>query len=445
MDLSKVVYLGVFLTEDSKEKLLGLFPERLPVVHAHHLTIAYKPDRQKVLDFNFGQRVRLRVVGKAADDKCQAALVSGDFESENAKPHVTVSTAEHVPPKYSNELLESAAVAPFEPAIEIEGVFGAYTNDGVITEWVPVPTAAVTINSKPQVDTVAAIFLLRKFGERHFPGISSARIGRAGLTPGAGEVALDWGGGIFDHHSAPSPTTASAMVCSYLGLKSPAFKKLLDFVYRDDVEGKGIISADPIDRAFGFPGMLAAASRAYPDDFERVVHMFLPILEAHYIEEEKRTEGLPREFLRLKEIGDVEQFSLRAQGRELKVISLTCDDAGMAGYLRSNGGGRYDIVAVWRTTGHLAIATRDLPGRPRLDISGLAATVRKAEAMLLGLAVPADADLVLPGKIDPVQMWHYDPGTNSVLNGGINYQSTPATKIPRKKLRGLIELAFRAR
>jgi hypothetical protein len=312
----------------------------------------------------------------------------------------------------------------------------------------PQAVRTIYLPSRPQVDTVLAVFLLRKFGEAAFPGVGEADVQMHSQQTVAGEGALmlDCGGGEFDHHNAQPPVTASALVARALGVEGRgAIKKILDLAYRDDVHGKGIMSTDAIDRAFGLPGLISSAARSYPSDPRKIIEIFMPVLEAHYIEEEKRAEGMPREMERLAKEGKVETFDVRQRGQSLRVIVLECDDPSMSGYLRSQNGGRHDVVAQWRTSGHLNITTRTVQHRPRVDLAPLAAALRKGEIMLSGGTIEADDEMLMkPGRIPGLENWYYDTATNSILNGGAHYAETPATKIPRAKLRGLIELAFRA-
>jgi len=101
----KVLYTAVVLTPESKARLLDAFPEPvLKKVHAHHMTIKFKPSEADVAGLELGAEVDLVVSGYAATDKIQAVAVVG-FMSDNDIPHITVSTDGKTPPKESNALL----------------------------------------------------------------------------------------------------------------------------------------------------------------------------------------------------------------------------------------------------------------------------------------------------------------------------------------------------
>jgi hypothetical protein len=104
-------YTGVFLDESSHKALLEWWEKHTNTpLHAktwaHHMTIAFKPDAEKLEATPIGKKVHLKVIGWAADEKGQAVLVEPvGVASDNKHPHVTISTAPGTQPVYSNELL----------------------------------------------------------------------------------------------------------------------------------------------------------------------------------------------------------------------------------------------------------------------------------------------------------------------------------------------------
>lgn len=110
--MAKVLYLGIFLTKESIKKLHEMFPpifKKLPP--DPHVTLSFKPDDSTVEAFKLlvGHKLFIEVKGYALDDKAEAVIVSiPPIASQNRVPHVTISTAEGVPPVYSNTLLETA-------------------------------------------------------------------------------------------------------------------------------------------------------------------------------------------------------------------------------------------------------------------------------------------------------------------------------------------------
>ena len=102
------MFISAVLTEESRKRLLERVPPVHPNVYAHHVTMAYKPDPTTLEYYRQmeGQRLRIPVTAMALDDKAQAVLVGA--ESENEHPHITISVAEGVEPRYSNDLFDIA-------------------------------------------------------------------------------------------------------------------------------------------------------------------------------------------------------------------------------------------------------------------------------------------------------------------------------------------------
>lgn len=106
--MAKPAYVGVFLDRSSRKLLLGRVPVRHSTLHADHVTLAFG----KALEgksYPVGKRVVFRIWATAWDLKGQAVLCKRldleEFLSGSQWPHITVSCAEGVPPKYSNELM----------------------------------------------------------------------------------------------------------------------------------------------------------------------------------------------------------------------------------------------------------------------------------------------------------------------------------------------------
>jgi hypothetical protein len=89
---ANVAYSAVVLDEKSRQRLIERFKSLIPEgyeIIAHHMTInmgEINPELEKFL----GIPVRLSVNDFAMDDKVIAVGVNG-FESQNAKPHITLA------------------------------------------------------------------------------------------------------------------------------------------------------------------------------------------------------------------------------------------------------------------------------------------------------------------------------------------------------------------
>lgn len=312
------------------------------------------------------------------------------------------------------------------------------------------PFHTIALPTRSQPDTIIAIFILKRFGEERFPGISGAKYEvRPRLVDGETEetllkegiVPIDLGEGEFDHHAKTTKTTSSALIAQYLGQKdNPALSKLLKFAERDDFFGKGIISTDPLDRAFGLSGLIGSLNRKYVNEPSRVIEIILPILEAFYEEEERRAFELPKELQDKLAEGKAFTFAVRQRGKKLSYIFIETDNASMAGFLRSKNGGGHDVVALRLSSGHVNILTRPMQ---KVDLRSLVVLLRIQEAENRGVVVSDDPNkLAVTGVLAEVPEWYYDPATNSLLNGGPNPQSVSPTAIDPLELKKLLEVGL---
>ena len=114
-------FVGVFLDELQKQKLLDSIPPIHPNVFAEHVTVKFKPSREDLIrmdDLNlFGSKFQIDVLGYAEDEMGQAITVNvvglpdGIFP-EGRTQHITISTADGIKPVYSNELISTKGAVP---------------------------------------------------------------------------------------------------------------------------------------------------------------------------------------------------------------------------------------------------------------------------------------------------------------------------------------------
>lgn len=308
----------------------------------------------------------------------------------------------------------------------------------------------IVLPTRTQPDTLVAIFILKKFGEERFPGIKEAEVDFWQVVPEGestetldkkGVVLIDLGGGRFDHHDKRPQTTASDLIASYLGVNEDvALVKLLEYARRDDFFGKGTISNDSIDRAFGLSALVAALNKSLVKNPGKVIDIIMPILIAHHNEETRRTKELPQEFEEKLKLGTAEIFEVKQRDKKLRVVIITSESGSLAGYLRSQDGGKFDVVAQWLPSGHVNILTRSVK---RIDLRSLAALIRVEEATGAGKEFDMSArEFAKFGRIKEIPEWYYDPATNSIQNGGLNPKEVSPTKISRIDFRKILELGL---
>jgi hypothetical protein len=301
----------------------------------------------------------------------------------------------------------------------------------------------IIVPTYPHADTIVAIFLLKKLGKAKYPGIEEAQVEMHNILPESPEILskkgyllLDIGGGELDHHDTDKHV--SQIIAEDLGIeKDPALIKLLSYTKRDDIYGKGTISDDPIDRAFGLSGLIVNVNRSFPDNPQKVVDIILPLIEAHYEEENKRTKELPKEFEKLQKEKKAETFELKQGKKKLKIIMLLSDNPSLPGWLKSSPGLKADVVVQKRSTDHINIMTRPLK---RIDLRILTALLRMKEIKKKDPSSKLNFyELIKPGRISVAPEWYFDPKTNSILNGGMNPQGTSPTKISWEEIKDAIE------
>lgn len=295
----------------------------------------------------------------------------------------------------------------------------------------------ILLPTRPQPDTIVAIFLLQKFGVQTYPGVTTATIQvNPNATETPGQLLLDVGGGELDHHG--SNECASEIVAKKLNIeKDQSLQKLIAYARRDDTQGKGIISKDPIDRAFGLSGLIANLNKQYPTDPNVVVQTILPLLTAHHSDADEHYNKLPVlvEGLTQTNLFRTVYIQNKSVGK-IKTAFVSSDHIGLAGFLRSNAGGNYKVVVQRRPSGHVNVITKQ---NPKLDLAQLAAMVRMQECVETNTAIPDETSLFQTGTHPDIKNWYYDPATNSLLNGGVTPDAIEATKVKWVDIQTIVE------
>lgn len=305
----------------------------------------------------------------------------------------------------------------------------------------------ICIPTRPQPDTIVAIYLLKTYGKEILPHIETATYKiLSQLEPEKTEfdylqqgiLLLDVGGGNLDHHSKKEQTTASALVAEFLQIeRNKTIEKMLAYAKRDDFYGKGTQSDDPLDKAFGLSGLIAVLNKQYEHDIAKVIDIVLILLEAHHYQEKKRVEEFPIEIQQLKKEGKFEEVEVKHKNNTLKVCFIESDNVGLPGYLRAVDGGRFDIVVQRRSTGHVNILTKPLK---KPDLRKVAEGIRVEEYSLKYNKKPETIDRFQSiARIEEVPEWYYDTATNSLQNGGVNPKGTGATKIDWSSIKTIVK------
>lgn len=296
----------------------------------------------------------------------------------------------------------------------------------------------IVLFPKIQVDTAIAFYLLKQFGENQFPGLNDAKVVFWSDLPSGknafqleeeGYVLVDMGGGRFDHHKYGQENltvSSSLMVAQFLGLSDKLeFQKLLELSRRDDLEGKGTLSRDPIDRAFGISGLLMSLVKTYPNDPLLVLNLVVPLFHAHYMQEYRRYEELPNEYESALQNGKAKVFNAVQLGKKVKIVYIETDNSALPSYLRSKDVGAH-LVVQKGSTGHVNIISKQ---QEKLELHIVAKNIKLLEAQKNNLVLTVDSlnELEQSGKTNGLPHWYYDTRANTLQNGGINFLGIPPT------------------
>lgn len=143
------IYLGIFLTHKSKEKLNSWLANKiklLPIKPKHlHTTLVFKPSKSEIDRFlpSLRKRVAMRILGLATSKLVQAVhteILDKDLSQlcNNKYPHITISTQPGIKPVTSNALLEFGK-RPTPPSNElvVEGFCDARMKNGWMSDYIP--------------------------------------------------------------------------------------------------------------------------------------------------------------------------------------------------------------------------------------------------------------------------------------------------------------------
>jgi hypothetical protein len=108
------IYIGIFLDDTDKASLLWFLTPLHPKIYGDHVTLLFKPNAEEVEAYqkHIGRKIPIYLLSEFADEKGQAVSVKVGMSTLPARhalslPHITISCAEGVEPKYSKELLVS--------------------------------------------------------------------------------------------------------------------------------------------------------------------------------------------------------------------------------------------------------------------------------------------------------------------------------------------------
>lgn len=304
---------------------------------------------------------------------------------------------------------------------------------------------SIVVHGKPHLDEIAAIWLLRMFGEEKFPGISTATVvfwGNGGETPDGrtaedyereGTLLIGVGGGRFDEHPAVNSKrkqdeSATTLVAKAIGVDGePALKKIFEYVTDEDLNG----SSRPFDLAH----LVKLLHKQYPDNPEKAMEWATAALEAKY-REQMQFWAAKEEYGRIAQVEEVPG----PEGKSLRVASIVSDNVQMSEFARSNHGGNAAIVILKRSSGNVQIFTNK---RFKLDLCDVVRMIRLAEQRAKGLILTSDwRELMAEGKVAGAEEWFYHLTGQMLLNGSLTATDVPPSQIALEDIRRIVSVGI---
>jgi len=307
----------------------------------------------------------------------------------------------------------------------------------------------IVTHEQPHLDEIFAVWLLRKFGKKMFPGIDEAKIiftGNGGRLPEdvsaedlekGGILPIGTCGGRLDEHpgfdaKGKENECASTLVAKCLGIDDdPALKGILQFVLKGDTK-KG--TGHPFDLA----EITKSLHRQYPKRQEDVIKWTTVGIEAKYRDQLRFLGETKKEF---EQNAEVESIS-GPGGRTLKMVTIVTDNEQMNGFARSRHGGEASIVIQkgfsGRMKGNVQIFTNAKHGLTLYDVVQM---LRIAEQEKKRKVVTTNwEELAKEGGVKGAEEWWFFPRGGMILNGSLTAKDVPPTKIPLEEIQMMVRL-----
>ncbi len=161
----------------------------------------------------------------------------------------------------------------------------------------PIEVNTLLTHAHPDLDAGLSVYLLRKHGETHFPGVTDAKLEfvSANTLPRGktadelekeGLLAVDTGGGRFDNHPVQGElneekwdTCAAEMVAKALTVNEDnRYRFILPFTLYQDTQGRSLTSKDATHHLLAPHSLLDGLHRLLEDD-EKVINALVPLID----------------------------------------------------------------------------------------------------------------------------------------------------------------------
>lgn len=292
-------------------------------------------------------------------------------------------------------------------------------------------------------DEGLAIWELRRFGRKMFPGVEEAEIviWDAGSTTPDGRSTEEYeadgwllvgvGGSRFDEHASAGNgrregECAATLVAKELGVEGdPALKRILKFALRGDTKA----ASHPFDLA----RVMWVLHRQYPDNPLFVQAWLEAALDAKYAEHQGFLRAIKdfREKARTREI-------VLDDGRKVLLVVIESDEEDVWKAARWMVKAAVGIIR--RSNGNVVVLTDQALN---LDLAHTAGLIRLAEQWRKygnnPVVRPSErARLQAEGTVPGIEEWHYFLLGKSLFNGSLTTPNMPPTRIPLDEIERLV-------
>lgn len=302
----------------------------------------------------------------------------------------------------------------------------------------------IVTHKHPHFDEILGIWLLKKFGEEKFPGISAAKIefwDTGGRTPDGrpareyekeGTLVIGIGGGRFDEHPAVNgqrkeQECAATLVAKALELRDePVFEKIFKFALSSGL------------KAGNHPFDIASIPRVFyqqASDPQEVIAWVMKGIGVKYQEQLQFFSLAKKEF---EEKAEVEE--IQGPGRMLKMVTIVSDNNQMSKFVRSTYGVSADVVIQKQSSGNVQIFTN---AKSRLVLYDVAQMLRLTEQELKNDIRTKDWKMLASeGKVEGCEEWFFQIAGQMLLNGSLTATGVPPTKISLEKIKEIVRIGL---
>jgi len=300
----------------------------------------------------------------------------------------------------------------------------------------------------PHLDEVAAIWLLKKFGEEVFPGVAEAPVeylANGGETPDGrnaeeyereGTLLIGVGGGRFDEHPRANGNgekkeneCAATLVAEALGIAGdPALEQILKNILKTDLKGGSQI----LDLAT----LVKLLHQQCPERPDLVMEWTFVGLEAKYQEQRRFWGATKEEFQRSAQVKKMQG----PNGEPVNVVIAQSDNEQMGQFARSPHGANAAVVIQKRANGQVQIFTSKKQG---VCIEDAVRIIRIEEQSVKDEWKTTDwKDLVAEGKVAGAEEWYYHKEGRMLLNGSTTATDVPPTKLSLEDITRAVEIGL---